>query len=123
MLLVPRPDLLAAAPPIPLRKGRTERRRSQRISPLLPSRVMVVHVPDGIGRSFRLRMRALRIVFRRGGIELPSMCIALRFLVAGPKLLVVGVGDSRLLADLLDHILVERGIAAGRRLLTARLGD
>src|SRR5581483_1474100 len=114
----PRPDLPRQMQP---RKCPAEKPKPSRPSWLL-SPVMVLHVPHGFRGAFAARMHALRVVFRRGGVQLPAMFVAFGLFSPETELFFVRVGDAHGLTDLLDHILVGRRIAPRRGLLAALLG-
>src|SRR5262245_4299403 len=64
---------------------------------------------------------SVRVILRRGGIELPAMLIAIGDLICRLELLVVFVGHAERLADIVDAILVWRRVVASGRLVSHRI--
>ncbi len=63
------------------------------------------------------RSVAVAVVFRRSGIELPPVTIAVRDLVGSAQLLVVLIFHAERLGDIVHAILIRRRVVAARRLV------
>src|SRR5512140_192383 len=72
--------------------------------------------------SLMLLVCAGRVVFRRSGIELPPVLVALFLFLPGTQLLRVLVGDADGFTELLDHVLVGSGHRPADGLLAGSLG-